>query len=245
VDCRNQSETAETATTETGGIDKQPVCPNAVAVAVQESEQLERAARYTHQSQQYEDEHWEFPSSSNPNKKYKVSRRKVDGLLVCSCPKFIFQRVPVEKKKPCKHILEVLGGNVQPVGAIQKPAPQIVLYNIQEVTPVMDAAGNVIEVKTPLIPAGNDNFATHFQATLIYDLLRYGVPYSQIRERYGLARVNSAKDIVRYVRANGRMVYKPEALTGEGRSIPYGEQFQRVEAPENDGLDAIAGTAPF
>jgi len=46
----------------------------------------------------YEDTHWEFPSETNPSKTYRVSQRKDNGQLVCSCPKFIFQRVPLEKK---------------------------------------------------------------------------------------------------------------------------------------------------
>jgi hypothetical protein len=43
---------------------------------------------------------WEVPSSSDPNKIYKVTLYE-DGSYACSCPHWIYRR------KECKHIKQV------------------------------------------------------------------------------------------------------------------------------------------
>jgi hypothetical protein len=61
-----------------------------------------------------------------------------------------------------------------------------------------------------------------------------------------LAKANSARDIVNFVRENGRMIYTEEVMRADAHmTVPYQNQFEVVPAPEIDGLDAIAGTAPF
>jgi len=194
----------------------------------------------------YFDEVYEFASESNPTKTYKVRQRKDTGQLVCSCPAFIFQRVTLEEKKPCKHINEVQSGVCVPVGGQRKPEPVFTLTMNYQVTPVMDDNGNVVEVQVPLIPIGSDKYSTWFEATLIYDLLRYGVSLRTIKERnYGLIETNPVKDIIKYVRERGRLIWSAKTMeTVEDENgkpvqlyVPYQDRFAFGTNPElPDGL---------
>jgi len=97
--------------------------------------------------------------------------------------------------------------------------PAIVLANVQAVKPGHDEEGRAI-LLTPLIPVDD----TWFQATLIYDLLRHGVAWSTVKSRYSLAKRNSRKRIVAYVRERGRKVYdridRPGATTYKFLPVP-------------------------
>jgi len=104
----------------------------------------------------------------------------------------------------------------------KKKEPAIVLANVREVTLTDDGNGALV----PLIPAGD----VWFEATVIYDLLRAGVSWKTIRERYRLARRNSRRTIVDYVRRHGRRVY--DDLTRAPMWVTY--TTVAVEMP--DGL---------
>lgn len=100
------------------------------------------------------------------------------------------------------------------------------LANVKEVTPEYDEEGQVLHILTPLIPIGD----TWFQATLIYDLLRYGVTWLTVKKRYGLARRNTRKNIVAYVRERGRKVYD---VIGRWPGLTT---YKFMPAPLHDGL---------
>lgn len=55
---------------------------------------------------------WFVPSTSDPRKVYKVSLTQ-DGVFMCDCPRFIFQKGHVTKHKPCNHIVAVKKGDVK------------------------------------------------------------------------------------------------------------------------------------
>lgn len=59
---------------------------------------LNGKGRYIHQ--------WYVSSKTDPSKVYKVSQAQ-QGHYLCSCPAFSFQKGPIAKHKPCKHILSV------------------------------------------------------------------------------------------------------------------------------------------
>lgn len=105
--------------------------------------------------------------------------------------------------------------------------PEIVLANVQAVTPEYNEEGHTIRVLTPLIPADD----TWFQATLIYDLLRHGVAWSTVKSRYSLAKRNPRKNIVAYVRERGRKVYDELSCCAGVRTT-----YKFLPAPLNDGL---------
>jgi hypothetical protein len=84
--------------------------------------------------------------------------------------------------------------------------PRMVLCNVRGVTPVSNAAGTeVIEVKTPPIPAGND----HFLLTVLFDLFKQGVTWDTLRQRYHLPRDVTLTWMQEYIRDYGRLTYGP------------------------------------
>ena len=166
------------------------------------------AKKYEHQ--------WDVPSDSDPSAYYTVSLTR-EGEYVCHCWPFLRDRT-----KPCKHICKVQAGEAVPRGQTPKanqPAaraqpqsdhdarePRIVLCNVRGVTPVSNAAGTeVIEVKTPQIPAGND----HFLLTVLFDLFKNGVTWDTLRQRYQLPRDVTLTWVQEYIRDYGRLTYGP------------------------------------
>lgn len=83
---------------------KRPASQSAIRGRVGDIHQLNGHGPYHHQ--------WFVPSTTDPNKVYKVSLR-ADGAFMCDCPRFIFQKGPVERHKPCAHILEVKNQGVK------------------------------------------------------------------------------------------------------------------------------------
>jgi hypothetical protein len=142
---------------------------------------------------------WTIPSNSEPGKEYVVSLA-ADGTYGCSCPAWKFRRLE------CSHIQLVKVGG----GTEGKEPPSIMLAVVREVT--LQPETNT--VLTPLIPIGNE----HFQATVVYDLFRAGVPWSVIRERYDIAKINSLTTIKQYIEAHGRMIYG-EPMTNYTKTI--------------------------
>uniref|UniRef100_A0A7C4AGJ1 SWIM-type domain-containing protein n=1 Tax=Fundidesulfovibrio putealis TaxID=270496 RepID=A0A7C4AGJ1_9BACT len=138
-----------------------------------------------------------MPSESEPDKAYTVSLT-ADGAYRCHCWPFLRTR------QPCKHIEQVLAGNVQPEGADTTPEPAIEFWHVREVTPVLDE-GRVMKCHAPLLPIGNE----HFLLTLLYDLARYGVRWTTLLERYHLPRTLSRARVEAYIQAHGRLIYGP------------------------------------
>ena len=166
-------------------------------------------------ARQYEQQ-WDVPSDSDPASYYTVSLTR-EGEYVCHCWPFLRDRT-----KPCKHIRKVQAGEAAPRGQApmtNQPAarpqpqsdhdarePRIVLCNVRGVTPVSNAAGTeVIEVKTPPIPAGND----HFLLTVLFDLFKQGVTWDTLRQRYHLPRDVTLTWVQEYIRDYGRLTYGP------------------------------------
>jgi hypothetical protein len=166
-------------------------------------------------ARQYEQQ-WDVPSDSDPAAYYTVSLTR-EGEYVCHCWPFLRDRT-----KPCKHIRKVQAGEAAPRGQAPKAnqplvrtpsppttgvrEPRIVLCNVRGVTPVSNAAGTeVIEVKTPPIPAGND----HFLLTVLFDLLKNGVTWDTLRQRYQLPRDVTLTWVKEYIRDYGRLTYGP------------------------------------
>lgn len=138
------------------------------------------------------DMQWNVPSESNPDKVYKVSKKGDE--YQCSCPAWTRHYL----RKNCKHIRTVLVGAITPISAEPaKPTPIIVLAVVEQVT----IHGN--ELYVPLIPIGD----TWFEASLVYDLYRAGVPWLEIRDRYAVAKRNSRFEIMQYIEERGRRVY--------------------------------------
>ena len=166
-------------------------------------------------AKQYEQQ-WDVPSDSDPAAYYTVSLTR-EGEYVCHCWPFLRDRT-----KPCKHIRKVQAGEAAPRGQApmtNQPAarpqpqsdhdarePRMVLCNVRGVTPVSNAAGTeVIEVKTPPIPAGND----HFLLTVLFDLFKQGVTWDTLRQRYHLPRDVTLTWMQEYIRDYGRLTYGP------------------------------------
>ena len=160
------------------------------------------------------EQQWDVPSDSDPASYYTVSLTR-EGEYVCHCWPFLRDRT-----KPCKHIRKVQAGEAAPRGPSTAPPPmrtppppttgvqepRIVLCNVRGVTPVSNAAGTeVIEVKTPPIPAGND----HFLLTVLFDLLKNGVTWDTLRQRYQLPRDVTLTWVQEYIRDYGRLTYGP------------------------------------
>ena len=145
---------------------------------------------------------WKVLSESSDSV-YTVALHK-EGHYGCSCPHWKFRR------KECKHIRQVLDGDwdAEP----EKREPSIILANVREVK--LNGDG---ELLVPLLPLGD----THFEATLIYDLLQHGVSWRTIKGTYSLAKLNARKNIITYVEQRGRLIYGPwiEERGYTGRSI--------------------------
>ena len=142
---------------------------------------------------------WKVPSESNPSKLYTVSM-DTNGNYVCHCWPFLRSRTT------CKHIEQVKAGIWGAVGdESAQPEPEIQFCYVQEVQPEYEADGKTIRLlKTPLLPIGN----THFQATLMFDLHRYGVAWPTLVKRYQLDKSWTPASVEVYLREHGgRMIY--------------------------------------
>lgn len=142
---------------------------------------------------------WQVSSESSADS-YTVSL-KLDQTYACACPRWKFAKAP---KPDCKHIKSVRGGDFDPIGVEPRNEPEFELAMISEVTPVL-TNGVVTKVQVPLYPMGD----THFQATLVFDCLKYGVRFQTLRDRYDIAKRNSRNNLIGYVIENGRRIYGP------------------------------------
>jgi len=161
---------------------------------------------------------WNVPSDTRRDVVHEV-RRDAAGNYECTCEAYRFG-----KGRPCKHIEDVAGGVYGAVGqpAMALPAVRVGLAKVTQVTVVeRDEAGRPTRVMVPLRPIGD----THFMATLVYDALRAGVAWPELRELEHIPRDWRPADIVAYVRANGRRIY------GEGE-----RGFLTIPVTERDGL---------
>ncbi len=163
---------------------------------------------------------WKVQSQSNPDVQHTVAIDR-QGRWGCSC--WAWRR---NQARDCKHIETVKADSPEPDEITSITEPSIVLAKVKEVTPEHDGEGRVLHVLTPLIPLDD----TWFQATVVYDLLRYGVTWSTVKHRYGLARKNSRKSIVAYVRKRGRKIY------GEVSRRSTVTTYEFLPAPLLDGL---------
>lgn len=160
------------------------------------------------------EQQWDVPSESDPASYYTVSLTQ-EQQLICSCWPFLRTR------QPCKHIKRVQRGEIAPRGqplaappassaAVATPVasdePMIALAKVRCVTPVLDAAGvEVVKVKVPEIPKGND----HFMLTVLADLLSNGVSWVTLQQRYALPRDLTQTWVKHYVKEYGRLIYTP------------------------------------
>ena len=86
--------------------------------------------------------------------------------------------------------------------------PEIILAQVGEVQ--LREEGT--EAWVPCIRPGND----HFNATVLYDLLRFGVSWKTLRDRYpSLTEGESAQGVVNYIRSCGRMI-ATDWIEGQG-----------------------------
>lgn len=166
---------------------------------------------------------WTVPSGTNPDKTYTVAQDR-DGSYGCSCPAWKFQRKRLKDGK-CKHIRQVEAGRWPEAGGEIVGPPEFILANVRQVTPVHEGE-KVTAVHVPLIPIGD----THFQATVVYDLLRYGFSWGYLKKRYEIAKRNSRKALVEYVRTRGRCIYGPVNALGRF------DGQRHLPVPLRDGL---------
>lgn len=150
---------------------------------------------------------YRVPSRSDPLKSYKVSVTD-KGNWECDCPAWKFR----SPRRDCHHI-EAVKANpdvFEEPGALSPEDiyPKIVLANVLEVTKKENN-----ELYVPLIPIGGA-FSLGFTATVIYDLLKYGVPWGEVKEKYGklLKRMDGSparkKDVIDFINSHGRTVLK-------------------------------------
>lgn len=139
---------------------------------------------------------WKVPSESDPDKTYTVAQ-DAEGEYGCSCPVWKFRR------QECKHIQAVKDGEYSPTDEAPKAEPEIVFANVRQVT--SKTSDGTVRLLTPLVPIGH----THFQATVVYDLLANGVRWTTCKSHYELARRNPKKNIIAYVEERGRCIYGP------------------------------------
>ena len=130
-------------------------------------------------------------------------------------------------RRDCTHITQVKANPEAYEKGGPKVYPEIVLANVVEVTQMPDN-----KLYTPLIPL--DGAGVPFVATVMYDLLKFGVPWGVIKERYGKM-VSTASGgepskqlIIFYVAEHGRLIVDREKssfmnqaykVTWEGRTI--------------------------
>lgn len=159
------------------------------------------------------EQQWDVPSESDPSSYYTVSLTQ-EQQLICSCWPFLRDRT-----KPCKHIKRVQRSEISPRGqpmvappvqsaSVSTPVasdePSISLAKVRCVTPVLDAAGvEVVKVKVPDIPKGND----HFMLTVLADLMSNGVSWATLQRRYSLPRDLTQKWVKQYVQEYGRLIF--------------------------------------
>lgn len=139
---------------------------------------------------------WEIPSEKDSNKFYTVSLTD-KNTFACSCPIWIF------KRQECKHIQRVKKAleNNEDINEIKLNSLVIIPAKVEEVTLKENN-----EVYVPLIPLRAD--ATHFLATVIYDLLNLGFTFSYLSERYHLPNSWNKQKVINYIEARGRKVIK-------------------------------------
>ena len=135
-------------------------------------------------------------SETNPEKSYKVSLCE-NGEYECSCRKW----TTTYPREDCKHIVGVRSGEYDGMEETPK-IYNIIPANVGQVKKVDDVTFHV-----PLIPfsaEGNPLFVT-----IVYDLIKFGVPMRVIRERYkNLMPKTWTKELVdNYCFRNGRFVY--------------------------------------
>lgn len=164
---------------------------------------------------------WEVPSNSDPTRSYKVSLTD-RGDYQCSCVGWT-RHMP---RRDCSHITQVKANPDLYAKGGPKTYPTIVLANVDEVTQM---PGN--QLYTPLVPVEGHPLIV---ATVMYDLLKFGVPWGVIKERYGkmIARGDgrpvSKDDIIANITEDGRMIVDREKSsfmntaykkTWEGRTL--------------------------
>lgn len=134
---------------------------------------------------------------------YKISVTE-EGQWECGCPAWKFR----SPRRDCHHIKSVKAnpGKFEQIGmpSAEEIYPKIVLANVKEVTRMEDN-----EIYTPLLPLDNPPFI----ATVMYDLLRHGVPWGEVKERYGKyigftsGRVTK-NAVIEWVNRQGRTIIK-------------------------------------
>lgn len=156
---------------------------------------------------------WKIPSDNGGDKSYTVSLT-MDNRYKCSCPHWIFR---LQKTgDDCKHIMDVKDGLYDDL--LQQEF-ELVLAQVRQVTLQDDR----VTVYVPLRPIGD----TDFFATIIYDLIYLGVPWSDIREFCQVPRQWSKSAVVYHVHNHKRKIWGPEVEDANGHRF-YG--FETMEA---------------
>lgn len=141
---------------------------------------------------------WRVQSNSDNNKFYTVSLTE-DGKYECSCPAWIYRR------KECSHI-QFAKANPNSDIITQKDKPIVVYAKVRQVTK------EGTKLLTPLVPLRPD--AGHFIATICYDLMKYGVSWSWLKEKYSLSGYRK-EDVIAYIEANGRCIETDESFNSK------------------------------
>ena len=128
---------------------------------------------------------WSVPRSTGEG--FWTVSEASNGEWGCSCPAWKF------KREQCHHIEQVRAGIGVPIGSAPRT---IILANVQQVT-----LKGKDKALVPLMPIGD----AHFQATIAYDLLLAGIPWSEIKEKWGGR--NAMKTIRAYIEHHGRRTY--------------------------------------
>lgn len=145
---------------------------------------------------------WEVPRSQGEGV-WVVSQAE-DGNWGCSCPRWKF------KREHCHHIVAVQQNADAYAKDRPTPLPEIVPGNVEECEVV---EGYCLH---PLIPL--DGRGTGVLATIVYDLLKMGYSFGQIKSRFSMVpREWTAQAVLGYVESRGRTLC-PTSV-GEGYRV--------------------------
>lgn len=145
---------------------------------------------------------WEVPSASSKTGKTYIISLTHDGNYECSCPRWVFAR------EDCKHIEAIKDGEWDDNTVLEY---EMQPGNVGQVTKKSETLFYI-----PLVPFNDDGI--DLLATIVYDLLQFGVPWRQIKERYGKNMIPKEwkKDmVISHVQTYGRGVYT-EWIKGQG-----------------------------
>ena len=150
---------------------------------------------------------WSVPSSTNKDKKYKVSMywSEVNEAFVfeCGCPHWIYRH------KECHHIRQI-----RLYGGKEIKRPEYIL--VKGGTPRFDKEENKLLI--PLVAIGD----MHMEAYIDYMMLQYGWSWGEVKDKRNLHNSWTRSGVINYINDHGPCVRKVECNNVKGRKRKAG-----------------------